>query len=166
MTRRTQLTLFVPAAAAFEIERVRAAFNPVQHRLIRSHMTLARDEEVADRVRVLAALAGLRRPPVTLRFDPPVRFSDGAGALLPGTDDRGDFAALRRAVLANGASEPRPHPPHITIMHPRNSTCTDALFAELVGFAWPARVAFDHVALIEQVDGEPWQTLVETALDG
>jgi hypothetical protein len=54
---------------------------------------------------------------------------------------------------------PRRLEAHITLMHPRNATCTDAIFEEIRAHALPAQITFNTVSLIEQVDGGPWRVL-------
>ena len=92
------------------------------------------------------------------------QFADGRGVLLPATGDQPGFHALRRAALSDVVERPRLLEPHVTLMHPRNSTCTDAAFAAIVARALPQRLTFATVSLIEQADGGPWRVLEVFAL--
>lgn len=58
-------------------------------------------------------------------------------------------------------AEPRAQEPHITLMHPRNSTCTDAIFDEVVKMDLPSKFTFNKISLIEQENGGPWRILDE-----
>ena len=51
------------------------------------------------------------------------------------------------------------HEHHITLMHPRNSICTDEIFKNIQETDLPSSLTFDNISLIEQVDGGEWQTL-------
>jgi 2'-5' RNA ligase len=160
---RIQLTLFVNDPSGV-IEGLRAAYNPVQHGLIAAHVTLCREDELGTAESVMARLrtADLGGP-LTLRFGPVARFSDGKGAWLPPDGPQPGFDALRQAAL--GLSSPaRPFDAHITLLHPRNATCTDAIFAQLQAAKLPRQVVFDRVHLIRQQDGGIWELLGSRAL--
>ena len=45
---RRQLTLFVKKEDAETIEQIRQAFNPRQFELIKSHVTLCREDEIQN----------------------------------------------------------------------------------------------------------------------
>ncbi|QJR37276.1 2'-5' RNA ligase family protein [Gemmatimonas groenlandica] len=100
IARRRQLTLFVPHAGAGAIEEVRAQLDPVQHGLIPAHVTLCREDELAEhagdvwRDRLAAATVA----PVTLTFGAPVSFS-GHGVMLPCIAGQPAFHVLRAQVL-------------------------------------------------------------------
>jgi hypothetical protein len=49
--------------------------------------------------------------------------------------------------------------PHITIMHPRNSTCTDQTFAAIKQIQLPEKLSISSASLIEQRNGQMWRTL-------
>ncbi len=155
--KRVQLTLFVDATAAAAIESVRRRFNPAQFALIAAHATLCREDELVALDRVLENLAGLSSRPLVVRFGPPQRFSEGKGLLLPAIGDCSAFHRLRADVLKNTVEAPRRPEPHITLMHPRNSSCTDAVFEQIKSLTFPNRIEFDHIALIEQEAGKAWQ---------
>lgn len=161
---RRQLTLFLARAAAEEIERLRMTYNPEQSRLIPAHVTLCRDAEVEDLEQVRKNLGRLSWPVLCLEFGPPVRFEDGKGLWLAGVGSLEDFWGLREAVLKGIVDAPaRPHP-HITLMHPRNSTCTDAIFEVVSGLPLPRRFWFKTVAYIEQVGDAAWRIVEEYPL--
>ncbi|MBK9034875.1 MAG: 2'-5' RNA ligase family protein [Myxococcales bacterium] len=162
-TTRTQLTLFVDDRDAAALEEVRAEFNPAQHRLIRSHVTLCREDELLELPRIRGNLAAAL-PSLALTFGPPRRFADGAGVLLPAIGDPAPFEQLRAAVLAGVTAAPRALAAHITLMHPRNATCTAAVFAQIAARRLPDRLRFGAISLIAQVDGGPWTVLDEFPL--
>jgi 2'-5' RNA ligase len=154
--KRIQLTLFLPGDYSQAIEQVRMRYNPAQYALIRSHVTLCREDELLSIDNVRESLRGLRRKPILIPFDLPRRFSDGNGVLIPLKQDSAEFDSLRNAVLAHLTSEPRKHMAHITLMHPRNSTCTDEIFREICKIEFPAQILFSSICLIEQKNNEPW----------
>jgi hypothetical protein len=163
---RTQLTLFADPDEAAAIERLRAEHDPVQHGLIACHVTLCREDELVELERVTENLrtggGGLAR--IALDFGPARRFSEGKGVLSPAIGDTRAFHDLRAAVLRGAVTELRTLEPHITLMHPRNSTCTDAAFAAIARAALPARLSFAAISVIEQIDGGRWETLAAFAL--
>jgi hypothetical protein len=155
---RRQLTLFVPPHDATVIEAIRSRYNPVQRALIDSHVTLCREDELADLDRVLQNLQHCV-PMVTIGFGMALRSEGGKGVLLPAMAGQDDFQRLRETILAGVVNTPRRLEAHITLMHPRNATCTDAIFEEIRAYALPAQITFNTVSLIEQVDGGPWRVL-------
>lgn len=160
---RRQLTLFVPPGDATVIEMIRSRYNPAQRALIDSHVTLCGEEEIAAFDRVLQNL-GHRLPVVTIDFGPVIRSEGGKGVLLPAVAGQEDFQQLRAKVLEGIVVAPRRQEAHITLMHPRNSTCTDATFEEIRVQALPGEITFNAISLIEQVDGGPWRVLRTTYL--
>ncbi len=156
---RRQLTLFVAQAAAVTIKSIRAAYNPRQTELIKCHVTLCREDEIQDLEKVVNNLLQLSQSELVIRFGKPIRFDDGKGVLLPATPDNQAFQTLRSQVLQGLFEEPRLHEPHITLMHPRNSTCTDEIFAAICNINFPTELVFNQIDLIEQVNGGPWETL-------
>lgn len=163
---RRQLTLFVPSRVAEEIEAVRRRFNPAQQALIDSHVTLCREDELEPLEPVLANLAMLCAAPISIRFGPVCRFQQGAGLMLPAANNNEPYHQLRAAVLAGTATSLRMPAPHITLMHPRNATCTDEIFALVQRMAFPTEVLFQEICLIEQIDGGPWHVLQRFSLSG
>ncbi|HRG25628.1 MAG TPA: 2'-5' RNA ligase family protein [Chitinophagaceae bacterium] len=156
-SKRSQLTLFVPEASA--IEAIRRQYNPVQHSLIAAHVTLCREDELLDIEKVLQNLEQLDFPAITIRFGKPERFDDGKGLLLPAPEENTSFQELRKAVLKGVIEQPRNHHPHITLMHPRNSICTDEFFLDISKRELPDSIQFNKISLIEQVDGGIWKLL-------
>jgi uncharacterized FAD-dependent dehydrogenase len=165
MSHRLQLTLFVPPDQATAIEAIRQAVNPAQYALIKSHVTLCREDELEPLDIILRNLQQLKHPPITIGFGPAIRFSEGKGVLLPAIDGREKFMQLRRLVLQGVTDIPRVHEAHLTLLHPRNATCTDAIFAQVQQAPLPMQIPFDTISLIEQVDGGPWNLLEQFVLD-
>lgn len=159
--QRRQLTLFLEKGDSEVIEQIRRTFNPEQYALIKSHVTLCREDELDPVETVKRNLERLRFAPLTIDFGPAVRFADGKGVLLPALGANETFHKLRRAILQGLVEQPRKHEPHITLMHPRNSTCTDELFAEIKKYALPHKITFRKISLIEQEMGKPWKILEE-----
>lgn len=161
---RRQLTLFIsePNGA---VEKIRAAFNPVQFKLIPAHITLRREDEIEPLEPVIGNLRFTRlSEPLRIEFGPVERFGDGKGVLLPGKAENPGFDELRKALLNGIIAFPRKHHPHITLMHPRNSTCTDEIFEGIKGYNLPAVLSFDTICLIEQEEGGPWRVLEKFAI--
>ena len=159
MPSRTQLTLFLEHAD--DIERVRATFNPQQHALIACHVTLCREDEIEPQwEKVLYNLENLSAAPVTVQLGAPIRFDDGRGVMLPAEGDNAAFRQLRAAVLRGAIDAPRRHQPHITLLHPRNATCTDDVFEQIGQYQFPRSVVFRHISWIRQLESSaPWEVL-------
>lgn len=158
---RRQLTLFVAGDDAAFIEAIREQYNPLQKALIDCHVTLCREDEIEALDKVIANLAVLRQPPITISFNPPIRFADGKGVLIPAAKNNHAFHELRQAILRNAVSGVRPHEPHITLMHPRNSTCTNEIFEAIGRHPYPKSLHFHKISLIEQANGGVWKILQE-----
>ncbi|MET0394876.1 MAG: 2'-5' RNA ligase family protein [Chitinophagaceae bacterium] len=158
-TIRRQLTLFVSEADAIAIETIRHRYNPEQSRLISSHVTLCREDEIANLEKVVENLRGLRRAALCVSFGPAKRVDNGKGVLIPGHGANADFHQLRQEVLKGVQDVPVRPEPHITLMHPGNSACTDVIFEEIAAVDLPARLNFHAISLIEQVNGGAWKTL-------
>lgn len=152
-SKRTQLTLFVPENVSAAIEAIRCRYNPVQHSLIAAHVTLCREDELLDIEKVLQNLEQLDFPSITIRFGKPERFDEGKGVLLPALEADTAFQDLRKMVMKEVIETPRNHKAHLTLMHPRNSMCSDMIYAEILKANLPAYVLFNKISLIEQVDG-------------
>ena len=73
--------------------------------------------------------------------------------------------ALRSQILHGIIETPRNHEPHITLMHPRNSTCTDDIFQQISKVILPAVITFEKISLIEQIGQEPWKIIQEFDLN-
>ncbi|TKC12541.1 2'-5' RNA ligase family protein [Pedobacter polaris] len=163
---RRQLTLFIENET---IEKVRVKFNPAQHALISAHVTLCREDELEDLDTIIANIKSLKiNKPIRIIFNDVERFENGKGALIPACKEgtplvnhaNDHFHNLRDAILIS----PRKHLPHITLMHPRNSTCTDSIFEEIKSFKLPATLFFNKISLIEQKSGGKWKVLDEFSL--
>lgn len=163
---RRQLTLFADPQEAVVIEQVREAFNPIQFALIRAHVTLCREDEIAALEQVVANLDSLHRREIVISFGKPKRFDNGNGLLLPATADNRDFQDLRQQVLKDLVDHPRMHEAHITLMHPRNSTCTDAIFHQIEKVIFPTALRFNTISVIEQEDGGQWKILQTFTIRG
>ncbi len=156
---RRQLTLFVQRKDAKDIEDVRSKFNAIQSELIDSHVTLCREDEIADIDKVLYNLAQLVQKTISIKFGHVVRFEDSKGVLLPTATENEEFQELRQKILKGLVNNPRRQEPHITLMHPRNSTCTDKIFETIEKTNLPAQLNFKTISLIEQVNGGRWNVL-------
>ncbi len=155
---RRQLTLFLPHDVSATIEKIRSQYNPVQYRLIRAHVTLCREDEIEDLAQVLSNIRSLDERSVSIRFERPTRFEDGRGVYLPSYDTEA-FDRLRARVLRDVIGAPRKHTPHITLMHPRNSTCDDVIFELICNEEFPRCITFPEISLIEQKNAETWDVL-------
>ena len=158
ITRR-QLTLFVDKKYAHEIENVRRQFNPKQKELIDSHVTLCREDEIKNINAILDNLQQLDTPQIAITFGQVMRFENGLGVLLPALGHNDQFHLLRSKVLKDLCVTIRRLEPHITLMHPRNSTCTDEIFSVIRKIRLPTYLTFDTISLIEQINGGQWQIL-------
>lgn len=163
--RRIQLTLFIDEKQSAAIERIRQKFNPLQYRLIRAHVTLCREDEIESFDNVLYNLTSQVLPKISICFGKVTRFSEGNGVLLPVNDNLHSFRTLRSQVLHGIIEAPRNHEPHITLMHPRNSICTDEIFQQIIKINLPTIITFGKVSLIEQVEQEPWKIIQEFDLN-
>ena len=163
--RRIQLTLFVDEKQSAAIERIRQKFNPLQYRLIRAHVTLCREDEIESFDNVIYNLTSQVLPKISICFGKVTRFSEGNGVLLPVNDNLHSFRTLRSQVLYGIIEAPRNHEPHITLMHPRNSICTDEIFQQIIKINLPTIITFGKVSLIEQVEQEPWKIIQEFDLN-
>ncbi len=158
---RRQLTLFI-AGRNEAIEKIRAEFNPEQYGLISAHVTLCREDEIEPVEKVIENIKSISwGKPVRLEFNPAERFKNGKGVFILAKRDNQDFYELRKAVL-NGLNEfPGKPLPHITLMHPRNSTCTDIIFERIKKYKLPSELIFDKISLIEQRNGGKWIIIEE-----
>ena len=97
--KRTQLTLFVDQKNSETIEKVRREFNSKQYHLIKSHVTLCRDNELDNISEAIINLRNLNFPAFNLDFGSVTMFSDGQGMLLPVIGDITQFVSLRKCIL-------------------------------------------------------------------
>lgn len=158
---RRQLTLFVEQKDAETIEQIRQEFNPRQFELIKSHVTLCREDEIQNLEQVISNLLSLRQTEIIIEFGKARRFDNGKGLFLPATTNNDDFQELRRQVLAGLSDNLKKQEPHITLMHPRNSTCTDNIFGQIEKVSLPTKLKLKKICLIEQKDGGQWKILQE-----
>lgn len=158
---RQQLTLFVEEPFANTIETIREKYNPEQFQLIKAHVTLCREDEITDIENVLKNLRNLDFGAITINFGEIIRFSEGKGLLISADKSNDSFHQLRENILFNIIEKPRKHDPHITLMHPRNSSCTDKIFNEINQISFPQRIKFHKISLIEQENGGKWRILEE-----
>ncbi len=159
-SRRWQLTLFVTHQNDI-IERIRLAYNPIQFNLIAAHVTLCREDELDMLEKIIENLQSIRLSrSIKIEFNAVKRFSEGKGVLIPAKKSNVEFDELRKLVLKGITDLPNVQHAHITLMHPRNSTCTDSIFKQIKEFKLPTELNFDEVALIEQSrGGERWKVV-------
>ena len=143
------------------IERIRAEFNPVQYKLIPAHVTLCREDEIEPIEKIIENIHSIKlMAPIQIQLNCAQRFADGKGVMIPAQGENPAFQELRKSVL--GVREfLRVHQPHLTLMHPRNSTCTDEIFERIKEAEMPVELSFDKIHLIEQTNGGKWDILKE-----
>ena len=140
------------------IEKIRAEFNPVQFKLIPAHVTLCRENEIEHIEKVIENIKSLSLDnPLRIEFDKVEGFDNGKGLFIPAKKLNDGFIELRKSILKGLIEFPVVHHPHITLMHPRNSTCTDQIFSEIIKYNLPTEFNFDTISLIEQSSGGPWK---------
>lgn len=157
---RRQLSLYVPGAAAAEIEAVRRVLDPVQSGLIPAHVTLCREEEFVrmSDAELLRRLAHRRHGPVSLQFGRPQEFSSH-GILIPCIGGQAGFKELRAELLGDQASDTLK--PHLTLAHPRNPKAPGNSLANAARLPEFLSIDFPTVFLIQQVETQPWKVLRE-----
>lgn len=149
--------MFVEPTDGEKIETARKKFNPLQHRIIRSHLTLCREDELTDLDGVMKNLDNLKLGNLTFEVGEVERSDNGKGAVLPVYDENNKFKNLRELLLKGMVDNPRNLKAHITIIHPRNATCTDGIFSELKKKIFPPKLTFKKISLIEQEGNNPWK---------
>lgn len=155
---RKQLTLFVDELNG-NIEKIRSEFNSAQYGLIAAHVTLCREDEIEELEIVKAHLRSIRLPgPLQMELESVERFAEGNGVLMRGSDKNDSFQELRKLVLGQRELK-KEQSPHITLMHPRNSVCTDEIFDQIQTRALPLKLEFRKISLIEQKSGARWEIL-------
>jgi 2'-5' RNA ligase len=158
---RRQLTLFVNPNDAQEIEAVRKRFNPQQQELIDCHVTLCREDEIDNIEAILTNVQKLDTIEISINFGRVSRFNNDKGVMLPALGENETFHQLRSKILKGINEFIRKPEPHITLVHPRNATCTDERFEEITKFSFPNRIVFTRISLIEQINGGKWRVLQE-----
>lgn len=157
--KRKQLTLFLSTEEAKGIEQIRKKYNRVQYDLIPAHITLCREDEIENWAVIEQNLASLQQLPIIIHLDSVKRFAEGKGVLIPVKEKNEAFDQLRNTILKGAIKQPRKHHAHLTLMHPRNATCTDAAFSAIQALTVPKTLVFDEITLIEQENGGVWQKL-------
>ena len=156
---RRQLTLFLDDHYSTEIETIRRKYNPVQYKLIRSHITLCREDELENLAQIKLNLSLLDEDSISINFDRLIRSADQNGVMIGAKHDNHQYHHLRQVIL-KGCDLPITFPdPHITLMHPRNSICTDEIFNEIRKIKIPESILFKEISLIQQTDGSEWKIL-------
>ncbi len=157
---RRQLTLFVNEPNG-DIEKIRAEFNPKQYHLIPAHVTLCREDEIEPIEKVIERIKSIvLENPIRIEFGNMERFANGRGVYISSFGDNKEFMELRKLVL--GQTELKKEQiPHITLMHPRNSTCTNEIFEKIQNYNIPTELEFRKISLIEQKNSEKWKVLLE-----
>lgn len=162
---RRQLSLFIDPKDAETIEQVRREFNPKQFEIIKAHVTLCREDEIQDLEKVKSNLLLLTQAAFNIKFEKISRFDQGKGLFIPAITNNEEFDKLRRQVLTGLIDNPRKHTPHITLMHSRNSTCTDLIFETICNLKFPNKLDFNKISLIEQAFDGKWRLLQEYELN-
>ncbi len=154
MEVRKQITLFLDHEEACAIEKARQFWNPDQYALIKAHITLVRDDRVDNFAEVTRKVKQLKYARFQVNFGAIERFCEGKGAFIPVTDRLNHLVLLREKLSVKDQK----YDPHITIMHPRNSMCTDEIFNALLQETFPSQITISSISLIEQINGGKWRT--------
>ncbi|MBX2845852.1 MAG: 2'-5' RNA ligase family protein [Saprospiraceae bacterium] len=155
---RRQLTLFINEPNGI-IEKIRATFNPIQYQLIPAHVTLCREDEIEPIETTISRIKSISlKKPIRIEFGNAERFADGKGLYISSFGENTEFKALRKLVLGQAELQ-KEQIPHITLMHPRNSTCTDDIFETIKTYDLPTELKFGKISLIEQSNGGKWKVL-------
>ncbi len=143
------------------IEKIRAEFNPKQYRLISAHVTLCREDEIEPIENIISRIKSIElEKTIRIEFGKAERFSNGKGVCISSLDHNNEFKELRKLVLGQTELE-KEQVPHITLMHPRNSTCTNDIFERIEKYDLPTELNFGKISLIEQRNGGKWKVLQE-----
>jgi hypothetical protein len=156
---RRQLTFFLEQNDTEIIEKVRQLFNPRQFELINAHITLCREDEIENIEQVILNISKLKEREIIFQLEKPKRFDDGKGVYIKILNGGKKFNNLRQKVLKGVINNPRDQIPHITLMHPRNSICTDDIFEKISNEKFPASICFKKIYLIEQNNDEKWNVI-------
>ncbi|MBP6002359.1 MAG: hypothetical protein KA746_02885 [Pyrinomonadaceae bacterium] len=159
---RRQATLFLYGKEPVDL--IRETYNPVQANLIGSHVTLCREDEVADWEAFGRKLVSKSLESVTLHFGKPLR--KGELVYLPCIGPTDDFDRLRATLLSDSTVPPRKHDPHITLVHPRNGVCSSGDFEEMSAAIEPFTYIFDEVSFIAQIGSGGWEVIETFRLAG
>jgi len=157
---RRQLTLFINEPNGI-IEKIRAEFNPKQYNLIPAHVTLCRENEIEPIENTIARIKSISlKKIIRIEFGKAERFAEGKGVYISSFGHNNEFKELRKLVLGQSELE-NEQVPHITLMHPRNSTCTNEIFERIENYDLPTELKFGKISLIEQRNGGKWTVLQE-----
>ena len=157
---RKQLTLFINEPSG-TIEEIRAYYNPVQYNLIKAHITLCREDEIEPTEKLIERITSiLLVRPLRIELGKVERFADGKGIYISSFGDNKDFKELRKLVLGQTKLK-KEQVPHITLMHPGNSICTNEIFEQISHYDFPSELEFGKISLIEQKNGGKWNVLQE-----
>jgi len=157
---RKQLTLFINKPNG-NIEKIRAECNSEQHSLISAHVTLCREGEIEKIDKVIDRIKSINlKKPIRIEFKKVERFAEGKGVLIPATDKNDEFRELRKSVLGQTKLTKEQYP-HITLMHPRPSVCTNEIFNKIEKQDLPTELLFEKISLIEQINGGKWNVVKE-----
>ena len=88
---------------------------------------------------------------ILIKFGEVARFEDGKGLLIPAMTENAEFQELRKQTLVGLTDNPRKQEPHITLMHPRNSTCTDTIFGQIQKINFPTKLEFKELPLLNKM---------------
>ncbi len=163
-TTRKQLTLFIDESTSHIIENFRKEFNPLQYHIIKSHVTLCREDELEQIEKICLNLRNIHTRFITIHFGNIIRFANNKGLMIPAFTKNSSFIKLRKNILQNIIEKPSIQEPHITLIHPRNGTCTNEIFKQMENHCFPSSITFKKVSLIEQEIGKPWNILEEFEL--
>ena len=160
---RKQLTLFIHEPTG-NIEKIRAEYNPIQYHLIPAHVTLCRENEIEPLEQTAERIKSIKiEKPIRIEFQKVERFANGKGVFMATLGDNKEFKELRKMVLGQTELK-KEQVPHLTLMHPRNSTCTDEIFEQIKNYDLPTELEFGKISLIEQVNSGKWKVLQEFEL--
>ena len=125
---------------------------------------MCREDELDPIEQVMQNLEKLNHTYISINFGPVIKFSDDKGVLIPATGENEEFHQLRKLILEGVIENPRNHEPHITLLHPRNSTCTESIFQQIAKIKLPDKIAFKKISLIAQEGESKWNILEEYTL--
>ncbi|MEO1382510.1 MAG: 2'-5' RNA ligase family protein, partial [Bacteroidota bacterium] len=122
-------------------------------------ITLCREDELTNWNTISENLRSLNMETIPVVLKQPTRFADEKGLSMEPAGSYTAFQQLRKQVLEGAISEPRDHLPHITLIHPRNGRCTEAIWHMAQQLHFPTSFTFSQISLIEQKNGGKWETL-------
>lgn len=156
--KRIQISLYFDEEESQELENIRKTYNLVQYHLIPAHITLCREEELKEIESLKNDLNNFKFEPFTIHLEKPKRVAEGKGVLLP-VQENSNFLELRKLFIKDLNIGKDFFEPHITLMHARNSECTDPIFKEIIKKDLPKKLNVISIHLIEQINGGKWKIL-------